>query len=256
MKAEGASHLQPIILTYHSISEGSSPLCTPPAVFSEQMEWLAGHAERVLSLAELVVLLKKKQAVPPKSVVLTFDDGFRDFYQTALPVLRRLRLPATVFVVTAYCGRTNQWPGQPVWCEEKPLMGWNEIRELAGAGIEVGFHTRTHPLLLDVDDQALSNEIVIGQTELEAQIGHRAESFCYPYGSWNDRVRNLVKQHFQAACGTTMGRVKLGSDLYCLPRIDTFYLKSLAVYRSLFSYHGSAYLLLRRGLRGLRSYLG
>lgn len=250
------AHDGPIILTYHSISAGSSPLCTPPALFSEQMEWLARHADRVLPLSELIQLLEQKQALPVRSVVLTFDDAFRDFYQEAVPVLRRWHLPATVFVVSGYCGRTNRWPGQPAWCEERPLMSWQEIREVAGEEIEVGCHSRTHPTLTELEGEALREEIVTAKAELEDRVGRPVASFCYPYGRWNPPVRTLVRDHFRAACGTTMARINVRAGLYSLPRIDAFYLRRLALFRTLFSPLGSFYLGLRGAVRAARSYLG
>ena len=256
MKPEMATQFRPLILTYHSISEGSSPLCTPPAVFAEQMAWLAGHAGRVLPLATLVRLLEEKQEVPPKSVVLTFDDAFRNFYQAALPVLQRWRLPATVFVVTSYSGHTNRWPGQPAWCEEMPLMTWQEIRAVVGQGIEVGCHSRTHPVLPNLEGEALRQEVLAGRAELESQVGRTVESFCYPYGKWSEPVRNLVGQHFRSACTTEMARIDSKPDLYCLPRIDAYYLRRLVFFRSLFSRPGAFYLGLRSCLRALRSHIG
>src|SRR5579859_7292887 len=107
----------PIILTYHSISDGASPLKIPPGLFAQQMEWLHANA-RVSSLNQVVSALSQRKSLPERTVVVTFDDGFRDFYSSAAPVLRRLGLPATIFLPTNYCGRTNGWPGQPSWVQE------------------------------------------------------------------------------------------------------------------------------------------
>ena len=82
----------PVILTYHSISEGDSPLRISPSLFEEQVEWLRTNAH-VTSLAEVVSALVEGKAVPERTVVLTFDDGFRDFYSSAAPILRRFELP-------------------------------------------------------------------------------------------------------------------------------------------------------------------
>lgn len=256
MKIEGAAYHQPLILTYHSISAGSSPLCIPPEIFAEQMEWLAREGGCVVPLAKMVDLLARKQPFPPKTVALTFDDAFRDFYQEALPVLRRWRLPATVFVVTTRAGDTNRWPGQPAWCEQLPLMNWEEIKQVAGEGIDVGCHSRTHPALPELDEQALREEVLTGKKELEAQIGRPVESFCYPYGSWSPPVRALVRQHYRAACSTKMARISPDADPHSLPRIDVFYLRRPAVFQRLFSRSGSLYLGLRATLRELRSRIG
>ena len=96
----------PVILTYHSISEGHSPLQISPSLFAEQMQWLHANV-RVAPLAEVVRALVDHRPLPERTVVLTFDDGFADFYSSAAPVLRRLKLPATIFVPTGLCGRTS-----------------------------------------------------------------------------------------------------------------------------------------------------
>src|SRR5260370_16396877 len=107
----GASH-NPVILTYHSISHGDSPLKISPELFAEQMEWLRDNA-RVVSLSEIVAALASHRPLPERTVVLTFDDGFQDFYTSAAPLLHRWPLPPTVFLPTAYSGRPNRCPPHP-----------------------------------------------------------------------------------------------------------------------------------------------
>src|SRR5208283_4540263 len=101
----------PVILTYHSISEGDSPLEISPSLFTEQMEWLRANV-RVAPLGEVGGALTERKPLPERTVVLTFDDGYSDFCSSAAPVLRRLKLPATIFVPTGFCGATSGWPGQ------------------------------------------------------------------------------------------------------------------------------------------------
>lgn len=246
-------HTWPVILTYHSVSGGASPLCTPPHLFAEQMAWLAGSGHRVISLTELAHALRSKQAPPRRAVVLTFDDGFLDFYQAAFPVLRRFNFPATVFVVTKYCGRTNRWPGQPAWVEEMSLLGWQEIGEMAGQGITFGSHSATHPDLVRLDAKAAEEEVLSSQRELEARLGRRVDFFCYPIGRWNREVHTIVRQHYRGACGVQMARVRPDCDLFALPRIDAFYLRPLVLFRQLFTVPGSFYFGLRMALRVIRS---
>ena len=111
----------PVILTYHSISDGDSPLQISPRAFAEQMQWLQANV-RVAPLGEVAGALKEHSPLPERTVVLTFDDGFSDFFSAAAPVLRRLKFPATIFVPTAFCGGTSGWPGQPDWVTPRPLL--------------------------------------------------------------------------------------------------------------------------------------
>jgi peptidoglycan/xylan/chitin deacetylase (PgdA/CDA1 family) len=243
----------PLILTYHSISAGRPPLATPPSLFSEQMDWLAAHAH-VMPLSELVDALVGRQTIPPKSVVLTFDDALLDFYCQAAPALRRLGLPATVFVPTGHCGRTTRWANQLSRAEEWPLMSWQQLREVAEQGFTLGAHSVSHPMLTAITPGHAEREIADSKAELESQISKLVEFFCYPYGLWNFGLREMVRSHYRAACSTTTGVVSRDADLLVLPRVDVYYLRSAAMFRSLFSRRMVPYLGLCRMLRRMRGY--
>src|ERR1039457_511722 len=190
----------PIILTYHSISSSPPPLAVSMSQFSEQMEWLSRNA-RVVPLGDVANTLKHHDPPLTKTVVLTFDDGYQDFYNEVTPQLRRWGFPATVFLPSAYCGRTNSWPGQPRWVDKKPLLTWQQIEE---------------------------REMIESKREIESHTGLPAEFFCYPYGRWNGRVRDLVSRHFGGACSTAAGIVEPDADPFALPRVDAHYLRNPA----------------------------
>ncbi len=240
-----------IILTYHSISEGRSPLRIPPALFEFQLNWLKSNA-RVMPLEEVVDCLANGTPMPPRAVALTFDDGFLDFYTAAAPLLRRAALPATVFLPTDYCGLSNRWPGQPEWVEEQPLMGWDHITELAGHGIKFGAHSASHPHIPQLPDDAVIREILGSKQDIEARVGSPVQTFCYPYGDWDARVRSLLKPHYRAACSTRTDIAIPGADLYSLPRVDAHLVRHPAIFSRLFSGLFSPYLSARRTVRSLR----
>lgn len=242
----------PVILTYHSISEGPPPLAVSPALFAKQMEWLRSNA-RVVPLAEIVSALVERRALPAGTVALTFDDGYRDFYSNAFPVLQRLQLPATVFLPTDRCGSTNAWPGQPRWVKEMPLMGWREIGELAAAGMVFGSHSASHPRLDQVSAEVLEHELLSSKNNIAAHTGQTAEFFCYPYGVWNATVREAVQRHYRGACSTGVGRMKPDADPYALPRVDVHYLRNPALFSRLFTPPLGTYLALRRLIRRMRN---
>lgn len=245
------SALHPVILTYHSISPGDSPLQTAPQLFIEQLEWLRSNA-RVVPLSEIVEALTNHRTLPPRSIALTFDDGFADFYTEAARALRKHRFPATVFLPVDYCGRTNSWPGQPAWVTEQPLMSWSQIGELAADGIEFGSHSKTHPNLVEIPEQELEREVGASAQEIEARTGHTASFFCYPYGRWNATVRACVSRHYRGACSTGAGVVERDADPFVLPRVDACYVRSPGWFRSLFSRRFVAYVNARRLVRRLR----
>jgi len=242
----------PLILTYHSISMGRPPLAVSPSLFAEQMEWLSQNA-RVVSLGVITDRLRQHAPLPRRAVVLTFDDGYRDFYTNAAPHLRRHGFPATVFLPTASCGQTNAWPGLPSGVEERELLTWQQIKELAGQGTYFAPHGVTHQdmTLLSVADA--EQEMVASKREIEEKIGRAVEFFCYPYGRWNPAIRNLVSKHFLAACSTVMEVVEPAADLFVLPRVDAYYLRAPGCFGSLFTRRFLAYLALRRIGRTLRA---
>jgi peptidoglycan/xylan/chitin deacetylase (PgdA/CDA1 family) len=242
---------RPVILTYHSISPGQSPLKVSPALFVEQMGWLKENA-RVISLEELVTGLTGRTSLPLRSVVLTFDDGFEDFYTAAAPVLRRFGFPATVFVPTGYCGKTNAWPGQLDWVTEERLMSWQQISELAADGIGFGAHGMTHAALTGLSVAEAEREIAVSKRELEARCGIRIDFFCYPYGRWNAAVRVCVQRYYRGACSTAAGIVAPEADPFALPRVDVHYLRQPVFFRSLFTRRFCGYVAVRRWIRRLR----
>ena len=241
----------PVILTYHSIAEGDSPLRIPPALFAEQMEWLKARTH-VLPLGRIVKALAGGGSLPERAVTLTFDDGFQDFAEHAAPVLRKLELPAIVFLPTAYCGRANDWPGQPKWVKPQPLMEWQQIRELADGLISFGAHSRSHCMLTEALAAQAEEEIVLSRREIQERIETPVEYFCYPYGAWNAAIRASVARHYEGACSTAAGVVEPGADPYALPRVDAHYLRKPALFRGMFTRRFRAYVTGRRWIRRLR----
>ena len=253
MSAEPDRHgCRAAILTYHAIDEAGSVLSTPPRVFAEQMRILAESGIRTVALADLPNVISAKSAGAPV-VALTFDDGFLSVYEHALPVLASYGFPATVFVVSDYCGRTNAWPSQPARVARQPLMGWRELRELGRAGVRPGCHTRSHPDLRGLAPGEMSDQVIGAKARIEDALGVPVETFAYPYGAYDRQVRALVAAHFSIACATTLGFVGSNSDPFAVERLDMYYLRSPALVARLFTPSVSGYLRLRRSLRDLQA---
>ncbi len=241
----------PVIITYHSISEGDSPLKISPSLFAQQMEWLRSNA-RVVPLGELLRPLVEHRPFPERTAVLTFDDGYVDFYASAAPVLLRLGLPATVFLPTGYCGRTNGWPGQPSWVREEALMSWEQISELSRSGIDFGAHSISHPDLSTLATIQAEQEIAGSKAQIQERIGRPVEFFAYPYGRWSPEVRDLARKFYLGACSTAAGVVEPDAEPFALPRADAHYLRNPAWFERLFTSPFLAYLTARRLIRRLR----
>jgi peptidoglycan/xylan/chitin deacetylase (PgdA/CDA1 family) len=241
----------PVILTYHSISDGASPTQISAALFSKQMQWLCEHT-RVASLGEVVSALLNRRPLPERTVALTFDDGYRDFYFSAAPVLRQFNLAATIFLPTAFCTGAEPATQEGSWHPEAALLDWQQVKELAQDGFQFGAHSITHPVLTELPPEQANHEIRGSQRELKQRTGQPVEFFAYPYGRWNKSVRDLVRQHYRAACSTGAGVVIPEADPFALPRVDAHYLRTPAALRSIFTAPFLAYVATRRLIRRIR----
>jgi peptidoglycan/xylan/chitin deacetylase (PgdA/CDA1 family) len=238
------THGRSCILTYHSLDLSGSVISVQPAVFRQQMEYL------VESGAGIVPLEAARNT--PGSIAITFDDGFRNFYEHAFPVLREFRLPATVFVVSGYCGRRNDWPSQPAGVVAAELMSWSEVEELSRAGIGIGAHTVSHPRMSGLSSAEVEEELSACRAAIEDRTGKPVRTFAYPYGESTPEVRAAVRRQFDWACGTRLGYLSAHSDAVDLPRIDMYYLQKRYWFEGLRRGRGRAYLSARGFLRGLR----
>jgi peptidoglycan/xylan/chitin deacetylase (PgdA/CDA1 family) len=253
MSAEpGRRRLRAAILTYHAIDGSGSVLSTSPRLFAQQMQILAESGVRVVPLTEIPHLLTATPADAP-AVALTFDDGFLSVYEHALPALARHGFPATVFVVSDYCGRTNAWPSQPAHLAGQRLLGWDQLREMTHAGLATGCHTGTHPDLRCLPLRDRLEEVAGAKSRIENALGMPVNSFAYPYGMFDEQVRALVAAHFSLACATTLAFVGHNSDPFALERLDMYYLRNPALLGRLFAPSVRGYIRLRRILRDLRA---
>ncbi|MBV8847422.1 MAG: polysaccharide deacetylase family protein [Bryobacterales bacterium] len=235
------------ILTYHSLDVSGSVISVDPAVFRQHMSWLAQTGTQVVPLERIFE--------SPGAVALTFDDGFRNFYELAFPVLQQYRFPATVFVVTGYCAGKNDWPSQPALphVPTLPLMNWSELQNLAAAGIDLGSHTINHSRMATLSDADTERELRASQEAIEDRTGKPVMSFAYPYGESTPQIREAVRKRFRVACGTKLAYVSPESDPAELPRLDTFYLQEKLWFEALGKQYGAAYIAARSALRELRS---
>jgi peptidoglycan/xylan/chitin deacetylase (PgdA/CDA1 family) len=239
------------ILTYHSISDGPGPICIAPETFRQQMDAMAACGYRGAALCEVVAWLRGGDRLPGKSLVLTFDDGYSDFADVVLPELRARGWTATVFVPAGKLGGTADWDarrGRPA----RRLLSTSMVKELAGLGVEVAAHGISHTDLTTLAPDEVRKEIGGAQRHLEDCIGRRVTSFAAPYGRTNPAVQAEIRQHYQAAVGTTLAQARPTSDLYDLPRIEMWYFRHPGFWRSHLMGGGRGYLLLRRMLRRAR----
>ena len=198
------------VLMYHSISYNEeSSLNVTPENFSRQMEYLSKSGYKVISLDDYVEGLKNNTKFHPKTVVITFDDGFEDNYLYAFPVLAKHDMPATIFLITGYVD------------SKKEYLRWDQIKVMLERGIDFGGHTRNNEYLPAITDQdKLRDEIYAPRADIEENTGHEAEYFCYPIGGFNHEVKAVVKEAgYKGACTTNRGTGRFNRDVYELKRV-------------------------------------
>lgn len=198
-----------LVLGYHGVSDSwPSPLAVSPRDLDDQLRTLTARGYRGATFTEAV------QAPPAhKTVALTFDDAYRSVFELAFPILATRGFPGTVFAPTAFAGRETpmSWPGIDHWLggaheAELTPMSWDQLRRLADAGWEVGSHTRTHPQLTELDDEALAEELQGSRQDCERSLGRPCTSLAYPYGDHDERVVEAAgAAGYVAACALPAG---------------------------------------------------
>ena len=240
------------ILMYHSIDGSGSVISTAPEKFAEQMRVLAGSKAAVMGLADLAGSIREGRPLPSGAAAVTFDDGFRNFYTAAFPVLKDLGIKATVFVVTGRMGGDNRWEGQPDAIPTFDLMDWDEVAEVAESGIEIGVHTVSHPDLTRLPPERLAEEVTGASEEIEKRTGLAPRAFAYPYGGYDAAARELVAAEFDCACSTELGLAGPGSDPWALPRVEMYYFSRNNLFKWLGTPVFSNYIRARGALRTMR----
>jgi peptidoglycan/xylan/chitin deacetylase (PgdA/CDA1 family) len=246
------------ILMYHSVSDDPESALSPyyrtvtsPRVFAVQMALLKAERYRAVTLSEGLALLAGNAARTDRCeqgtkgpfhfhshlhphphaenpVVLTFDDGFRDFFINAFPILQRHAFSATVYLPTAFIGDDRSVRGTVArrTFKARECLTWNEVAELHQAGIEFGSHTVHHPKLVDLEWPEIENELRESKREIEEHIGAPACTFAYPYAfpqaeeRFAKRFRELLGSSGYQSCVTTaIGRARVPVDFLRLPRL-------------------------------------
>jgi peptidoglycan/xylan/chitin deacetylase (PgdA/CDA1 family) len=199
---------------YHSIgevSEDPNRLSVTPSRFSEQMMWLASRGFRGVSIEALVAAMRggRQRGL----VGITFDDGYANVAQNAVPELLRHGFTATMFIISGLLGKTNEWDGEPAW----PLMSARQVQEVAEVGMEIGSHSASHVRLQGQSAVRLKEEINDSRKALSELIGRSINGFAYPFGSMDARARQAVRDAgYEYACSVQTPLSAMGA--MALPR--------------------------------------
>jgi peptidoglycan/xylan/chitin deacetylase (PgdA/CDA1 family) len=222
MQKQSQSTVVPILM-YHSISQFATakfrPFAVSPTAFAEQMSYLQQQGYTPVTVTQYREARTTTGAkLPERPVVITFDDGFADFYTDALPVLQQHGFTATLYVTTAFVDETSRWLRKEGEAE-RPMLTWQQLTVVDRAGIECGGHTHTHPQLDTLSKAAAQHEIVHCKEELEQHLGHTIKSFAYPFGYYTAQVRQLVAEAgYSSACAVKHALSSDATDALALTR--------------------------------------
>ncbi len=212
------------ILMYHSISQYATPnfksFTVSPALFAEQMAYLYQHSYTPITVTQFINARDQEGPVlPERPVVLTFDDGFADFFTDAFPILKQYGFVATLYVPTAFINGTSRWL-QREGEATRLMLTWNQLSEITTYGIECGAHSHSH-LQLDVLPLSVAtHEIVQSKEILEQHLGLKVSSFAYPFGYHTAALQRQVQAAgYTSACAVKFAMSSESTDPFALARL-------------------------------------
>jgi peptidoglycan/xylan/chitin deacetylase (PgdA/CDA1 family) len=214
-----------VTLAYHGIANLShDPILArytvAPQRFAAQLDWLLARGWKFVALDTVLDALAGKRSMPRRTVLVTFDDGYADFIEEALPILRGRGIPAVMFAVAGRIGETNTWDAE-IGAEIRRLMDRDQLLAIAAAGTEVASHGMWHRALSALDPTEFEADAVESAEQIEALGLPRPRVFSYPYGeSSADAPAVLRRAGYAAAFGIAPGVIERSTDRYRLPRIQ------------------------------------
>lgn len=240
-----------VILVYHKIGQPSEYSKFPSLYVSEEnfirhIKYLKVKGYTFVTLSELKLLhdyyyFQKNNKInsylnkTQKYVAITFDDGIRTIYNKAFEILKNNNLKSSIFLVSGLIGKFNEWDIKKGENPEE-ILHVDEIKEMMNYGIEIGSHSKTHPDLTKIPLKEAYDEIFNSKIELEDLLGIRINFFAYPFGGYNENIKQLVeKAGYIGACIAKAGRVKHNADFFALNRVTITNNTSFFKFKSFFN---------------------
>ncbi len=211
------------ILMYHRVSptggKGLQRYRVTPEAFEGQLDYLRRNGYYTISLEMWAEAVKAKRPLPGRPIILTFDDGYQDFYDYAFPLLKQYNYTAINFIVAGLVGQTNEWDA--AYGDEAPLMSWEEIQTLHEQGITIGAHTYSHAPQTALSTNEIIDSNLRTRAILESKLQAPVNSFAYPYGGNNKVVQHLIgATGYSFAVTTEHFHAQFDDSLLALPRLE------------------------------------
>lgn len=200
------------VLNYHLISNKKiNALAITPQEFDEQMAYLHNNGYTTISPDQLLNSIQYSEPLPENPILITFDDGYRDAYLEAYPILKKYNFTATIFLITDYVGNNSRY------------LSWEEVKEMHDNGITFGSHTLNHISLSDSTNEYVEYQLTKSREAIEWRLKEPVKYFAYPGGFYNQTTTQLLKQTgYRGAFTVNFGRNKANSDIFALNRIPIF----------------------------------
>lgn len=210
-----------LALSYHIINRAiRDKIAISEEAFEAQLDYLQERGYTTLSLEQAIADSVGEQASPPRSVLLTFDDGYSDNARVALPLLQARNMPATLFVISAYVGQNNRW--NPKACYDVEHMSWDELRLWQACGCDVGWHSHFHYCMTRLHPRELQETVRVNKHLLEEKLGITLRAFAFPYGGFNQVVMQVIRQHYEIAFAIEDGSWNARSQPCAINRMTVF----------------------------------
>ena len=201
------------VLNYHQINDvDNNALTVTVKDFDDQMRYLSENNYNVITPKEMLDAFKNNAKIPDKTVIITFDDGYKDNYKNAYPILKKYNLKGTIFVITDY---VSLYPN---------YITWDEAKEMQKSGvINLESHTMDHFNLLKISKNDARLQLANSKYWLEAHLKKPVTFLAYPEGDYNEDLKNMLKElKYEGGFTVNYGLVSSASDVYEMPRVAVF----------------------------------
>ncbi len=214
--------MKSLIICYHRINNSKDSYLRPTKVsdFERQMRYISELFNPV-PLEQVMMHFRNKTPLRPRSIAVTFDDGYCDNYENAFPILKRYGIPATIFLTTSYIGNGEipRWDKGHYDDEKTLMLSWKQVREMNDNGISFGSHTLTHPFLTRISQHQAEEEIRLSKEIIEQQTARPVTSLAYPSGDFSPEIEAIAEESGYLSAVTTLpGYNNTGDDVYALKR--------------------------------------
>ena len=201
-----------MVLNYHKVVDEHMSLSVPLADFEQHMKWLKEYGYTSITPEELYEFIVNGSELPEKPVLITFDDGYKDNYTNAYPIMKKYGFKGTIFVVTGFLGVYDNY------------MTWEQAKELADNGFSIESHTYSHKSMTEANDEEISKELTKSRDTIKNKLGIDADFMAYPTGTYNLHIAELVqKAGYKGAFTIKYDNVSRESNVYALERVPIFH---------------------------------